>query len=81
MKTGQKISIMLLHSSGRKVEAIGILRVEGAQMFVDIPNAAFKKPLDLDLIADFIEPHVGESEFRYRGEFKGGIMVPDFLWK
>jgi len=81
MKAGQKISIKLIHPSGRMVETIGILKLEEGRVLAIVRHDAFNTQLSLDLVVELIEPHVGDSEFNYRGEIRGAILMPDFLWK
>lgn len=83
MKTGDKIQI--ISQLGRKVETISLLRIEGASVFADITpessGGALKQAVKLDLIPPFIESGIGNSEFRYRGEIRGAVLVPDMFWK
>jgi hypothetical protein len=86
VKTGDLISISLINQDGsRRVEAVGTLRIVGARIFADVTpeqtGDALQQTAKIDLVPALIEPSVGDASFRYRGEIRGAVIIPDFLWK
>jgi hypothetical protein len=84
MKTGDKIQIAVLSESGRKVETVSTIRLDADSVFADVTpessGGALKQTVNIDLAPPLIEPGVGEAQFRYRGEIRGAVMVPDMFW-
>lgn len=85
MKTGDKIAITIINQRGRRVDTISAIRLKEEKIFADVTpessGGALKQMIAIELIARFMEPVVGESEFRYRGEIQGAVFLPDFYWK
>lgn len=84
MKTGDKNSAKFRRvPDGLTINPTGTIRINGSEIWGDFPRVTTDgdKPVCIELVPELIFPGPTPSEFRYKGELGGVLLVPAEIWK
>ena len=79
---GTKIAFVAISQRGRRLDCTADFVRDtpmGPEFQISSPLEAFTSAMPLQFLPRFIEET--PEGLRYKGDFSGGILLPEFLWK